>query len=95
VRRALVNPDNELIVIARAPSLAKVLIEYFPAIRFKYHDAQGINVFVLSVDHDRLPSEAEIDRILRRHSDDLMRQLPTPSREEANSPDGQAAPGSS
>jgi hypothetical protein len=95
VRRALVNPDNELIVIARAPSLAKVLIEYFPAIRFKYHDAQGINVFVLSVDHDLLPSEAEIDRILRRHSDDLMRQLPTPSREEANSPDDQEAPGSS
>ncbi len=95
VRRALVEPGNELIVIARAPSLAKVLIKYFPAIRFKYHDAQGINVFVLQVDHERLPSEAEIDRILRRHAGDLLLDLPTPSRQEANSPDGQAAPGSS
>lgn len=95
VRRALVEPGNELIVIARAPSLAKVLIKYFPAIRFKYHDAQGINIFVLQVDHDRLPSETEIDRILRRHAGDLLLDLPTPSRQEANSPDGQAVPGSS
>lgn len=94
VRRALVEPGNELIVIARAPSLAKVLIEYFPAVRFKYHDAQGINIFVLSVDHDRLPSESEIDRILRRHAGDLLLDLPTPSRAEANSPDGQEALGS-
>lgn len=94
VRRALVDPGNELIVIARAPSLAKVLIKYFPAVRFKYHDAQGINIFVLSVDHDRLPDAATVDRILRQNADDLMRDLPTPSRQEANSRGGQAAPGS-
>lgn len=94
VRRALVNPGNELIVIARAPSLAKVLIEHFPAIRFKYHDAQGINVFVLSVDHEKLPDAATVDRILRRSAGDLLLSLETPSREEANSPDGRAAPGS-
>ena len=95
VRRALVNPGNELIVIARAPSLAKVLIEHFPAIRFKYHDAQGINVFVLSVDHEKIPDAATVDRILRRNAGDLLLDLETPSREEANSPDGRAAPGSS
>ncbi|MFM8792745.1 MAG: ArnT family glycosyltransferase [Solirubrobacterales bacterium] len=95
VRRALVDPGNELIVIARAPSLAKVLIEHFPAIRFRYHDAQGINVFVLSVDHEKIPDAPTVDRILRRHADELLLELETPSREEANSPDGQAAPGSS
>ena len=95
VRRALVDPGNELIVIARAPSLAKVLIKYFPAVRFKYHDAQGINVFVLSVDHDRLPNAATVDRILRTHAGDLLLDLPTPSRQEANSRSDRAAPGSS